>query len=254
MTQAFDSKDSRKQEMRHPDEKVARPKDASTLIIMRHDEDATRILMGQRHSNHTFMPDKYVFPGGRVDRADSRIRYGTDLRPAVEKHLLSHVRGNPSPTRARTWALAAIRETFEETGLLLGRPTNRKVLGQSFKSRHEGWQHYLSQGVEPDLSCLDFIARAITPPYRARRFDTRFFLTTAETIVNDSSDMSGASGELVGLRWFTLDEALTLDLPNITRIVLGEVATRLSLTPAQRARHPVPFIFFRKPGPMRINL
>ena len=60
-----------------------RPKDAATLILVRRDGDRARVLMGQRHSGHVFMPDKFVFPGGRVDAADHRVEPASELRPAV---------------------------------------------------------------------------------------------------------------------------------------------------------------------------
>ncbi len=51
-------------------EPVIRPKDAATIILVRRQRRKLYVLMGMRHSRHAFMPDRYVFPGGRVDRAD----------------------------------------------------------------------------------------------------------------------------------------------------------------------------------------
>ena len=59
-----------------------RPRDAATLILYRRGSDGVRVLMGQRHSKHVFMPDKFVFPGGRVDPADARVRPLTALVPS----------------------------------------------------------------------------------------------------------------------------------------------------------------------------
>jgi 8-oxo-dGTP pyrophosphatase MutT (NUDIX family) len=76
--------------------------------------------MGRRHSNHAFLPGKYVFPGGRVDTADCRLRPAADLDPAVAEKLMVKMRGRPSLARARGLAMAAVRETFEEVGLIVG--------------------------------------------------------------------------------------------------------------------------------------
>src|SRR5271154_3830318 len=98
--------------------KAVRPRHAATLIVVRRDGPAPRVLMGRRHGGHDFMPDKWVFPGGRVDRSDFHAPYATDLRPEVAAKL--HL--TAAPRRARALALAAVRETFEEAGLLLAKP------------------------------------------------------------------------------------------------------------------------------------
>src|SRR6185312_815332 len=95
---------------------VLRPKDAATLVLVRREGGTARVLMGQRHGNMAFMANKYVFPGGRIDAGDMRIPVAADLRPEVMARASLGV----SPGRARGLALAAIRETFEETGILLG--------------------------------------------------------------------------------------------------------------------------------------
>ena len=78
--------------------------------------------MGRRHERHSFMPGKFVFPGGAVDEADARVRPAVDLEPSTLAKLMLRMRGRPSARRARALAMAAVRETFEETGLILGRP------------------------------------------------------------------------------------------------------------------------------------
>ncbi|MAB12482.1 NUDIX hydrolase [Parvibaculum sp.] len=241
----FDPKQSRGQEYRDGATRAVRPRDAATLIIVNNDASRPKVLMGQRHENHKFMPNKFVFPGGRVDRADSRVRAAEELRPVVTRRLMTRMRGTPSENRARALAMAAIRETFEETGLVLGKPVR-----DAMSSKHEDWAAYFAQGVAPALGRLDFVARAITPPYRTRRFDTRFFIADAEHIQGDPLAVAG-SGELQGLHWLTLDDARDLDLPNITRVVLDEIEERLKQNRAARARRPVPFIHFRNGSAIR---
>ncbi len=201
-----------------------KPKDAATLLIVRRDGPVPRVLMGQRSRGHSFMPDKWVFPGGRIHPSDFRVPVASELRPEVAAAL---ERGCPG-VRGRALALAAIRETFEETGLLLARA------GTAPRSSRGEWRHFLATGALPDLGALDYVARAITPPGRTRRFDARFFVAEATALV--ALEPGSGSGELGELAWFDWDEAAKLDLPQITRMILAEVAARFE-TPGR----PIPF-------------
>ena len=154
------------------------------------------------------MPGKFVFPGGRLDYIDQRIKVPSELTKTVFTRLRRETRSNVSDAKLRGLALAAIRETFEETGLVVGRPSPEVV-----RTTNHSWNQYFSHGVVPPLEDMDFIARAITPPYRNRRFDTRFFMVHDSTIQSDPSQVSSASGELLDLHWLTLDEARETDLP-----------------------------------------
>lgn len=191
---------------------VLRPKDAATLLVIRRDGPEPRVLMGRRGGGHAFMPSKWVFPGGRIHPADFRVPVASDLHPATAAALQ---RTCPAP-RARALALTAIRETFEETGLILGRP------GQG-RSRGE-WRDFLATGHLPDLAPMRFVARAITPPARPRRFDARFFTVDARHLV--SLEPGPGCGELDEIAWFDWEAAQRLDLPSITRAILMEVAAR----------------------------
>jgi len=176
--------------------KAIKPRDAATLILVR---GGREVMMGQRAKGHVFMPDKWVFPGGRVDPGDARLPAACELT-AETVALLQ--KGGVVRRPPRAFALAAARETREEAGLILGGDAG------------------------PDLSKLSFVARAITPPYRPRRFDARFFLAEAEAVLADDKPVTGE--ELLHTRWFSLDEAEALDLPSITRFVLKEVRARLA--------------------------
>jgi len=177
----------------HP--KVLTPRDSATLILVRRDGAVPRILMGQRHAGHSFMPNKYVFPGGSLDPADSRVKPARDLDEVTLTKLMTRMRGRASAARARGIAHAAVRETFEEAGLLLGRQRPEDA---------------------PDLSGLVLFMRAITPPGRTRRFDSRFFVADAERVTNLDRPHRINEQELLTLSWLTLDEASGLDLPSIT--------------------------------------
>jgi 8-oxo-dGTP pyrophosphatase MutT (NUDIX family) len=195
--------------------RAVRPRHAATLIIVRRDGKAPRVLMGKRGAGHDFMPDKWVFPGGRIDRSDYRVPTASELRPEVA-HRLSE--GTPAH-KGRALALSAIRETFEEAGLLLARPAPPR-------SRAGPWRDFFAAGALPDLDALDVIARAVTPPSRFKRFDARFFVAEADRLL--SLERRPDCGELDEIAWFPLDEALRLDLPDITRFVLKELEERLA--------------------------
>lgn len=200
-----------------------KPKDAATLILTR-GGDRPEVLMGRRAPGHVFMASKWVFPGGRIDRSDFTAAATGELSSNVARRLEAEMPAR----RARALALTAVRETFEETGLILGRPAPpASVAGP--------WREYRQAGALPDLSVLSYIARAITPPGRSRRFDARFFMAPVEAL-RDPDRIEG-SGELDEIAWLPLDETQALDLPAITRFVLGEMAERLT-HPAR----PLPFV------------
>ena len=191
-----------------------KPKDAATLILIQRRSGVARVLMGRRAPGHVFMGSKWVFPGGRIDRSDFAAASASELADDAAARLNREL----PPRRARALALAAVRETFEETGLMLARPAEpRTVVGP--------WRAFRAAGALPDLDALSYVARAITPPGRVRRFDARFFIADAERLLNP--DDAAVSRELDEIAWLTPDEARGQDLPAITRYILGEVAERL---------------------------
>ena len=213
MTEPFDSR-ADLQDAPHVGGRL-RPKDAATLILVRRDGAEPRVLMGRRAKGHVFMAAKWVFPGGRIARTDYRAPSASELKP--ETVALAD-RGLRNP-RARGLGMAAIRETYEETGLLLARAApGRPATGV--------WREFLARGVAPDLAALDLVARAITPPGRTRRFDARFFMADAQALT--ALEPQTGDRELDEIAWLSLAETRDLDLPQITRFVLGEVAERLS--------------------------
>lgn len=210
-------------------QQLVRPRHAATLIIVRRDAKKPRLLMGRRAGGHAFMPSKWVFPGGRVDRTDFTAPTASDLKPETHGKLALTAR-HASPLLPRALAMAAIRETFEEAGLLLAKEAPARPGAGP-------WREFLDAGALADLTPLEFVARAITPPYRPRRFDARFFMAEADALL--SLERRPDCGELDEIAWVDLDEALALDLPNITRFVVQEVARRL-----EEPGRPVPFMRF----------
>jgi 8-oxo-dGTP pyrophosphatase MutT (NUDIX family) len=193
------------------------------------------VLLGRRHHSHKFMPGKFVFPGGRIEPHDCSMSVASELHPDAQKKLLERVT-EPSAELARGFALAAVRELAEETGLLLGVKRSEPPVTPG-----EIWAEFGNAKVHPDLAHIHFIARAITPPKRPRRFDTRFFTADATTIAHTIEGIVGPESELVELVWVPIEEATKLDMPTITGVVLEELAARVDAGMAHNL--PVPYYF-----------
>lgn len=200
-----------------------RPVPAASMIVVDSSGAEPRVLMGRRHANHAFVPGRYVFPGGRVDPTDRQMNVAGALHEAVELRLMKDV-ARPSPGRARAQALAAIRETFEETGLLIG----SRDYGAPERPPAGVWSDYAAHGLYPELDVLHLVARAVTPPGRVRRFDTAFFAVDAACVAECVEGVAGPDGELVDLVWLPLSKADRLDLLPITRAILTEFEGRLA--------------------------
>ncbi len=179
---------------------AVRARHAASLIVLRQ-EGGVAMLMGARAAGHRFMPNYLVFPGGGVDRGDATAPVASPLRPEVRALLEQAAK----PRLAQALAVAAARELEEETGLSLGRP--------------------------PALDGLDYLGRLITPPDSPIRFDARFFVVDAAAV---SGALAG-SGELTGLRWYGVEEALALELARPTRAVVGLLQAWLAASQAERA-------------------
>jgi 8-oxo-dGTP pyrophosphatase MutT (NUDIX family) len=213
-----------------------RPSDAATLVLVDRSRGEPRVLLGRRHERHAFLPGRFVFPGGRVDAEDARMIAAAELKPEHERLLMQRVR-RPSRSRARALALTAIRETFEETGIFLGLKTD------AFVAPSPAWAQFAEAGIQPDLSVLTFVFRAITPPKRPRRFDTRFFVADRSAIAGEIGNVAGPESEFVELKWLTFAQAEKEFLPTVTEVVLAEVAARFAAGAGSHA--PVPFYYWK---------
>jgi 8-oxo-dGTP pyrophosphatase MutT (NUDIX family) len=180
---------------------TVRAKHAASLIVLRSDDHGPRVLMGMRGAKHRFMPNRLVFPGGRVDRSDLTAPFATPLPAATERAL----RKKTNARLAYGLAAAAARELLEETGLSLGSP--------------------------PRLNGMHYLARAVTPPGLPIRFNARFLVVEERYI----SGELGGDGELEGLRFYGIAEALALDLALPTRLVLERLRLWLGMPEAERA-------------------
>ena len=207
-------------------------RDAATLVLYRRSGVGKRleVLMGERHGASAFMPNRYVFPGGRLDMADYRIQPSAALNPA-SKSRLDRSKGT-GPRKALALALAAIRETFEESGLRIAGPAL-----QVGKAIPESWAAFCAGGLAPDPSRLLYICRAITPPGRPRRFDARFFVAPADAATGELAP----SAELDKLSWVTKADTEGLPLPGITQYVIANLEHWLAPTAAGAPDQRVPF-------------
>lgn len=184
-------------------------RDAASLIVLRRAGVGWEALMGMRGARHRFMPNRLVFPGGAVDPDDDAAPVAAELRPAT----VALLQRAASPALARALAVAAARELEEETGLTLGTP--------------------------PDLSGLRYLCRAVTPAGNPVRFNARFLVVDAGHV---RGTLAG-SGELEGLRWYGLDEALALDLALVTREVMLQLVAWIALPDAERDRRQRTVVF-----------
>ena len=201
----------------------ARPRKAATLILLDRSGSEIRLLMGRRHHSHAFMPGAYVFPGGRLEPGDRAMAVAGALDPVTEGKISACLE-RPSASGARALALAAIRETFEETGLLLG----TSDYGAPEAPPPGPWSDFAAQGVYPVLEDLHFIGRAITPPRLKKRFDTFFFAADLAGVAARVEGKVGEASELVELVWVTFGEARKLGLASITKVLLHELEHRLA--------------------------
>jgi 8-oxo-dGTP pyrophosphatase MutT (NUDIX family) len=207
-----------------------RPKHAATLILWRDGPQGPETLMGVRAAGHRFMPNKLVFPGGRVDRGDFSAPAATELAPGTAA-ALTHA----APARlARALAMAAVRETFEETGLVLGAASAAKASG--------AWAPFLATGLAPSLHHIDYLCRAITPGFMPIRFNARFLVAHAS---HATGEIAG-NGELEFLRFMPIAEALALEVAPVTRNVLEEFRLWLALPELARAGRAIPLYALAK--------
>jgi 8-oxo-dGTP pyrophosphatase MutT (NUDIX family) len=180
---------------------VVRPRDAASLILLRGEGSALEVLAGRRPLNVKFMPGVYVFPGGAIDPPD-RIAWSIETGTEALGSKLA------CPARA------ALRETWEEAGVLIGRPGG---LPTASPARAPIERAYLERGLVAAMDLLTYVGRAITPSHSFRRFNTRFFL-------GDGNDVHGepaASEELEDVAWHPVGHDAFTSFRDVTRFMLA---------------------------------
>ncbi len=182
---------------------IVRPRDAASLILLRGEGPDLEVLAGRRPLHVRFMPGVYVFPGGAIDPPD-RIAWSVETGAEAL-----------GPRLARS-ARAALRETWEEVGVLIGRqaalPPSPELTAAAAVDRA-----YRERGVSAAMDLLTYVGRAITPSHSFRRFNTRFFL-------GDGGDVFGepaASEELEDVRWHPVGSDMLASFRDVTRFMLA---------------------------------
>jgi 8-oxo-dGTP pyrophosphatase MutT (NUDIX family) len=182
---------------KHP----VRPRDAASLVLLRDGKSGLEVLIGRRGKGARFMPGRYVFPGGRVTAEDARPWAGEPGGDRAQGFLaLKH---------------AALRETFEETGLVVGEQRAATAKANGVLSPVE--EAYRALGLAPAPALLRLVGRAITPVASPIRFHARFFV----------ADGRHAAGELVpceeldDLHWHPVAGEPPGTMQNVTRFMLA---------------------------------
>ena len=200
-----------------------RPRDAATLVVVRPGERDPLCLMGRRHADSEFLPGYYVFPGGAVEAADREAKPASRLDLA---HLAAMGVGG-SVADAVALGVAAVRETYEETGVMIAAP------GDVGGAHGRTFDEMRRRGVAPALGRLVYLGRAITPTYSPIRFHARFFLAR----LRPGHVGLGGDGELHDLSWVPLSEVASLPTIDITRLMAefaGEIIRCAPILPPGR--------------------
>lgn len=201
---------------------------AATCVLLRPPAEAAggppEIFLVRRHQRASFMAGAYVFPGGRVDQADRGAEEAwCDGLDAARAHW-----PDLDPAEAVAYHVAALRELFEEAGVLLARDRTGRLVAEgadavtprltaSRRAIHAGGTNLravmLGEGLRLALDALLPLAHWVTPAFEAKRFDARFFVTR----VPDGQSARHDAAETIDSAWMTAAVALE-------RCRLGEIA------------------------------
>lgn len=191
------------------------PRDAAGLVILRDRRQAIgdpEVLLGRRHGRSRFMPDVFVFPGGRRDAADRAASGFAEPLTTPRGGCIDRATRRELAVYART----ALRETLEETGYLLAAPESVEPAGPVPRGI---WQRYAERRLAPHFAGMTLLARAITPTQSPIRFHTRFFLALGSRLERAQD----VDGELEEVGWYPAAQALNeMPLAGISRQILVE--------------------------------
>ncbi|MBV8577081.1 MAG: NUDIX domain-containing protein [Acetobacteraceae bacterium] len=180
---------------------VVRPRDAASLILLRGEGRDLEVLAGRRPLHVKFMPGVHVFPGGAIDPPD---------RTAWSVEAGSDALG----LRLARSARAALRETWEEVGVLVGRPAGSHAAPPATRQIERA---YRERGLVAALDLLTYVGRAITPSHSNRRFNTRFFLSDGANVLGEPA----SSEELEDVRWYRVGQRPLESFRDVTRFMLA---------------------------------
>lgn len=191
-----------------------KPRDAASLLLYRQQAETVEVLVGRRPSKSRFMPDVYVFPGGAVDPVDARAKPAKVMDSAFAQHMAV----GQSQARAQTIAMAAVRETYEETGVSITQA------GHPGSVKDDTWQTLAKRDLSADLSVLKYFARATTPADQPMRFHARFFVCNSAQVSGFDNHQLRQNDELLDLRWMSIQNPEDLPLRSVTKFLLKEFA------------------------------
>lgn len=195
--------------------RIVRPRDAASLILLRGDGARLELLAGRRPDNVKFMPGMWVFPGGAIDPEDRRP---WRLEESADR----------LPPRLRSSARAALRETWEEVGVLVGSRAPAAAAATSpCLSPIEA--AYAERGIAAAFDGLTYVGRAITPTRAFRRFNTRFFLADGEAVFGEPV----STDELEEVGWHPIGRRQLAPTADVTHFMLARaIAMRAGTAPA----------------------
>ena len=203
---------------------IIRPRASAGLVLLREDPGGLSVLLGRRSASARFMPSVYVVPGGGLTQVDR-------LQSGFPEPLCMPPGGLDAATRLDLlpFARAALRESFEETGALLGETAARPPQGEDRSAGCQGngigaphWRAYRKRFLMPAFGSMTLIARAITPAGSPIRYHTRFFMADGVGL-----EWGGpGDGELEDIGWCPVGEAFERPLPEITTLVIEEAMRR----------------------------
>jgi len=225
-------------DMNHPDPSSVPLRDAATVMLLRDGAEGIEICMLQRNLKSDFVGGAYVFPGGGVDPEDG----AADLEPifvgrddATASRLVGVERGGLA-----FW-VAAIRESFEEAGVLLAVGDDDRIVSFSdptVAARFEAHREEVDsgrrrlaavcveEGLRLDVGSIHYFSRWVTPLGAPRRYDTRFFVAAApeeQVALHDDR-------EVIGTRWLTPAEALADHEAGRITMIFPTVRTMVALS------------------------
>jgi 8-oxo-dGTP pyrophosphatase MutT (NUDIX family) len=180
---------------------VVRPRDAASLILLRGEGERIEVLAGRRPLHVKFMPGVHVFPGGAIDPPD-RLPWSLEAGGDAL-----------GPGLARS-ARAALRETWEEVGVLVGRPSGSHLAPPVTRQIERAYREH---GLIAALDLLAYVGRAITPSHSNRRFNTRFFLADGAHVFGEPA----SSEELEDVRWYPVGRHPLESFRDVTRFMLA---------------------------------
>ena len=192
---------------------ITKPRDATSVIIIKRDNFNCYVLMGRRPKSSKFMPGVYVFPGGAVDKDDYICGDFLEIEEKTSRKKLK----TRSFRQTKALLLSAIRETAEETGLFLGK--NNKSLSLIKLKNNNLWYSFFKKALLPDLDGLYFFGRAITPSFLKTRYHARFFLASYDNFTGKIK----SNGELEDIKWINLKDFSELPMADVTAFILKQI-------------------------------